>query len=239
MGARASVRPGGVGSRSHRTDRSVRRSIDRSIGETEPETETETETRRDDDDDDDGAPAVERHCAAASTPALGDGDDDASERDAPYQPVRRIPDECLAREELGEARDATGGGDGGRERGFQSVGSSDEEREAHGYQEDYDLGRGTDRDWTGERRHARPRGGADRATTRGTARGRADGWFLKKKGFENEPDRERRRGGCEVSWMGRCDRENAGRILDAWFSFVCAILTFYARIDANSIGVRV
>ena len=159
MGARASVRPGGVGSRSHRTDRSVRRSIDRSIGETEPETETETETRRDDDDDDDGAPAVERHCAAASTPALGDGDDDASERDAPYQPVRRIPDECLAREELGEARDATGGGDGGRERGFQSVGSSDEEREAHGYQEDYDLGRGTDRDWTGERRHARPRGG--------------------------------------------------------------------------------
>jgi len=39
------------------------------------------------------------------------------------------------------------------------VGSSDEEREAHGYQEDYDLGRGTDRDWTGERRHARPRGG--------------------------------------------------------------------------------
>ena len=134
-------------------------SIDRSIGETEPETEPETETRRDDDDDDDGAPAVERHCAAASTPALGDGDDDASERDAPYQPVRRIPDECLAREELGEARDATGGGDGGRERGFQSVGSSDEEREAHGYQEDYDLGRGTDRDWTGERRHARPRGG--------------------------------------------------------------------------------
>ena len=82
-------------------------------------------------------------------------------------------------------------------------------------------------------------GGADRATTRGTARGRADGWFLKKKGFENEPDRERRRGGCEVSWMGRCDRENAGRILDAWFSFVCAILTFYARVDANSIGVRV
>ena len=180
-----------------------------------------------------------RHCAAASTPALGDGDDDASERDAPYQPVRRIPDECLAREELGEARDATGGGDGGRERGFQSVGSSDEEREAHGYQEDYDLGRGTDRDWTGERRHARPRGEVDRATTRGTARGRADGWFLKKKGFENEPDRERRRGGCEVSWMGRCDRENAGRILDAWFSFVCAILTFYARVDANSIGVRV
>ncbi len=187
MGARASVRPGGVGSRSHRTDRSVRRSIDRSIGETEPETETETETRRDDDDDDDGAPAVERHCAAASTPALGDGDDDASERDAPYQPVRRIPDECLAREELGEARDATGGGDGGRERGFQSVGSSDEEREAHGYQEDYDLGRGTDRDWTGERRHARPRGGADRATTRGTARGRADGWFLKKKDLKMSP----------------------------------------------------
>ena len=156
-----------MGSRSHaRRTRiepigaSIDRSIDRSIGEPEPETETETETRHDDDDDDDdGAPAVERHCAAASTPALGDGDDDASERDAPYQPVRRIPDECLAREELGEARDATGGGDGGRERGFQSVGSSDEEREAHGYQEDYDLGRGTDRDWTGERRHARPRGG--------------------------------------------------------------------------------
>ena len=65
-------------------------------------------------------------------------------------------------------------------------------------------------------------------------------WVVfEKKGFENEPDRKRRRGGCEVSWMGRCDRENAGRILDAWFSFVCAILTFYARIDANSIGVRV
>ena len=65
-------------------------------------------------------------------------------------------------------------------------------------------------------------------------------WVVfEKKGFENEPDRKRRRGGCEVSWMGRCDRENAGRILDAWFSFVCAILTFYARVDANSIGVRV
>ena len=63
--------------------------------------------------------------------------------------------------------------------------------------------------------------------------------FEKKKRIENESDRERRRGGCEVSWMGRCDRENAGRILDAWFSFVCAILTFYARVDANSIGVRV
>jgi len=151
--AHAAVVPAAVWDRRTRPDRADR-CVDRSIGE------TETETRHDDDDDEyDGAPAVERHCAAASTPALGDGDDDASERDAPYQPVRRIPDECLAREELGEAHDATGGGDGGRERGFQSVGSSDEEREAHGYQEDYDLGRGTDRDWTGERRHARLRGG--------------------------------------------------------------------------------
>jgi hypothetical protein len=118
---------------------------------------------------------------SVSTPALGDGgDDDADARDARYQPVRRVPGERLAREALGDARDATRGGDGGRERGFQGVGSGDEEREAHGYQEDYDLGRGTDRDWTGERRRARPRGVRRGDDAREGAGRRADGWFLKK-----------------------------------------------------------
>jgi len=38
-----------------------------------------------------------------------------------------------------------------------------------------------------------------------------------------------------VLWMGRRARENAGRMFDASFSFVSAILTVYARVDANSI----